>query len=323
MFWYRSLFVRGAGVVWPLVLTASALTNAGAASPALAPDAVHFKLHGDYLVVLPVMVNGAGPYSFLLDTGAAATVIDPDLQRQLDAPPAGKSTVAWLSGVQHDQCVRLNKVQLGPAAVAGLEVLVDTMGDVKKLLPGIRGVLGEDFLKYFDVLIDYQKRSLYFGEMTPDGPQYSFEKAGAYHGIPTHNRLLLKVGFPDAGKEDVVLQLDTAAWVTELFPASDIVLPSASESSSTRANAMAVQTANEAAFYRQATLRIGPTELRGLSVAESRENVMSDAVGLLPTAIFRRVYISHSGGFVILNPVMRRQPLHEKSIEVIAAGAAN
>jgi len=25
-------------------------------------------------------------------------------------------------------------------------------------------------------------------------------------------------------------------------------------------------------------------------------------VGLLPASIFRRIYISHSGGFVILNP---------------------
>jgi hypothetical protein len=37
-------------------------------------------------------------------------------------------------------------------------------------------------------------------------------------------------------------------------------------------------------------------------VIQFRREVAFDAVGLLPTSIFNSIYISHSGGFVILNP---------------------
>jgi hypothetical protein len=39
-----------------------------------------------------------------------------------------------------------------------------------------------------------------------------------------------------------------------------------------------------------------------LDVVQFRRGVAFDAVGLLPASIFHSIYISHSGGFVILNP---------------------
>ena len=50
-------------------------------------------------------------------------------------------------------------------------------------------------------------------------------------------------------------------------------------------------------------MKIGRTELHELNVAQSRREVVSDAAGLLPAVLFHRIYISHTGGFVVLNPV--------------------
>ncbi len=40
----------------------------------------------------------------------------------------------------------------------------------------------------------------------------------------------------------------------------------------------------------------------GLDVVQSRRATAFDAAGLLPAAIFQRIYISHSGGFVVFDP---------------------
>ena len=34
----------------------------------------------------------------------------------------------------------------------------------------------------------------------------------------------------------------------------------------------------------------------------------SDAAGLLPAVLFHRIYISHTGGFVVLNPRVKKEP---------------
>ena len=60
--------------------------------------------------------------------------------------------------------------------------------------------------------------------------------------------------------------------------------------------------------YEHAAMKIGGTELQELKVAQSRREVGSDAAGLLPAALFHRIYISHSGGFVVLNPRAKKEP---------------
>ncbi len=64
-------------------------------------------------------------------------------------------------------------------------------------------------------------------------------------------------------------------------------------------------------------MKRGQTLVRDLDVAPVRHAVVSDAAGLLPAAIFHRIYISHSGGFVVLNPG-EKQKLRHEPIEIAA-----
>lgn len=89
---------------------------------------------------------------------------------------------------------------------------------------------------------------------------------------------------------EAVLQLDPAAWVVELFPSSHVVLPSASVPVP-----LSLSGKTEEAYV-PTTLRMGAREFRKVTVALRRNNVASDAVGLLPAARFGSIYISHSGG---------------------------
>jgi hypothetical protein len=167
------------------------------------------------------------------------------------------------------------------------------------LAPGIRGVLGEDFLSRFDLLIDYKERVIRFGEPPPAGERCRFEATGQYQGAPTTNRLLIDVEFMQVSGNKVQLQLDTGARTPELFPVSHDSHPSQPWGSS-----MATSNgANGVIVHSNVTLKIGATMIPGQDVVQSRRAVAFDAAGLLPAAIFHRIYICHSGGYVVLNPV--------------------
>jgi hypothetical protein len=175
--------------------------------------------------------------------------------------------------------------------------MVDKLTRQKMLAPGIRGVLGEDFLSRFDLLIDYKQRVMQFGEPPPAGERCRFEATGQYQGAPTTNRLLIDVEFVEVSGNKVQLQLDTGARTPELFPVSHDAHPSQPWGSY-----MATSSgANDVVVHSNITLKIGATKISGQDVVQSRRAVAFDAAGLLPAAIFRRIYISHSGGFVVLN----------------------
>ena len=62
------------------------------------PQIVTAKIRVDDLsmIIVPVSINGSGPYDLLLDTGSGKTIIDQKLARELGLPQAGESTVVGL-----------------------------------------------------------------------------------------------------------------------------------------------------------------------------------------------------------------------------------
>jgi hypothetical protein len=280
-----------------LLMTVCALSGALLAQARQTNDIVQFQLRDKYLIVVDAMVNGAGPFKFLVDTGTTRTVIDADLARQLKAPFIGNVSLTGILHQRQDELVRIEDVRLGGASSSGLGVIVDNLARQKTLAPGIRGVLGEDFLSRFDFLIDYKQRWLRFGGPVPAGERCRFETIGQHNGSPTTNRILIWTNFMDAG-ETRLLQLDTGSRVPELFPASHD-----SVSAPRWEGTMAVSDgADEVTIDSDVAIKIGSTVVPGLNVVQSRRSLAFDAAGLLPAAIFHSIYISHSGGFVILNP---------------------
>jgi len=262
-------------------------------------EIIKFSLHDKYLIVVQATVNGQGPFRFLLDTGSTHTVIDPSLARQLLVPVIGKASLTTVSDVRQDRLARLKEVRLGEfASVSELGAVIDKMDQVKLKAPGVRGVLGEDFLSQFDLLIDYKKREIRLDGTAPAGERCRIETTGHYHGSPTTNRLLIDVEFTDVSGGKAQLQLDTGAKLPELFPArGDEIL------SRRWAGSMAFNSGpNGTSIHPHATLRVGTTVVHELDVIQSRRGVAFDAAGLLPAFIFDRIYISHTGGYVVLNP---------------------
>jgi hypothetical protein len=171
------------GSVFALVsLYAAAAAIARDDGPAKAPAGAPGVLQGplvipfqsvEYLVLVPVRINGAGPYWFDLDSGASSCVIDRALAKTLNLPlgerrqggGAGKGTV---------------DVDFTPNVTFGLpgvDVLVPRVAaiDLSGLRPSIGrevvGILGYDFFERYVVEIDYDAQVLRLHE--PKGFSYS------------------------------------------------------------------------------------------------------------------------------------------------------
>jgi predicted aspartyl protease len=104
-------------------------------------------------VVVPVMVNGRGPFSFALDTGANRTVLTPRLAQALGLVVStdDKVTMNGTTGSADVGTVRVERV------AAGDVTLIDQQLPVASALTNdIDGVLGVDGLAAKRVMVDFK-----------------------------------------------------------------------------------------------------------------------------------------------------------------------
>jgi predicted aspartyl protease len=144
----RIFFLIRALVLFTFTVTLSALAN----SPGENTTRVSFTMTQHFLVVVPVSINGAGPFNFLLDTGATNSDIDRGLADQLSLPGVGEHEVTGLQGKMFLSIVHAQSISVAGRTVRdlNLNVLSKTNGLPSK----VSGILGEDFLGHFDLLID-------------------------------------------------------------------------------------------------------------------------------------------------------------------------
>jgi hypothetical protein len=286
---------------------------------------IHFKLLCGSLILVPVMVNGSGPYDFVLDTGTSTTIIDPKLAAQLSLPWVGRTTQYDVQSSSAVPIARASELGLGGAKVRNLAVLVESTAGLNGFDGKIRGVLGENFLSRFDLLLDNRHRQVHFeealaGSMVEDleGERIPLIGPGSAEGEPTSNRLLLTAKAPDVGPNELTFALDSGASTVVLFRNTHTGawvllredLDALSSSNSLQAGARPIY------LRRLPTLALGRRVLAGLPAAVPTSSPAEDSDGLLPTGIFHSVYISHSGGFAIFDPVIRRPPASIKKEKI-------
>ncbi len=128
---------------------------------------VKFRVVKD-MIIVPVTINGAGPFDFLVDTGSTDTIIDRRLAKELHLLSTGAMVLETFEGKAATPVVQTGSLSMGGATVRGLNLSV--INDYASLLPKVRGCLGEDFLRSFDLLIDNRQHLILF-ELTPDHSQ--------------------------------------------------------------------------------------------------------------------------------------------------------
>jgi predicted aspartyl protease len=257
----------------------------------------------DYLIVVPVLLNGEGPFEFLLDTGANTTLIDAGLAARLGPQSLDRVSLVTAAGRQSLVRARLQSLTLGGRTLAGVEVLSADLRDLRLVDARIRGVVGWNFLSEFNFLLDLAGRRIEFGgdgtlARRLDGPRHPFEEG---EGMP-----MVGAHFPQRSGDRLRLVLDTGVPRLALYGAK------ARAGSRARDEGQWVRVSTVAGSRKVLAslveaLQVGDETFRQLPALlmpdeETPETRIED--GLLPLTLFRSVYFDRDN-FVIFNPRTR------------------
>jgi predicted aspartyl protease len=286
--------------------------SASAALPGENTVSVSFTTAADFLVVVPVSINGAGPFNFLLDTGATNSDIDPDLADQLSLPPAGENEVTGI-----ERKVRLSIVHAESISVAGRTVRnlkLNVLSKANGLPSKVSGILGEDFLSNFDLLIDNRHHVIQLqqglGPMSDmfDGERLPVQLEVTVNGQYVNHTLVVTGSSSDLGRGSISLLLDSAVNYLYLFGGRQSLGGGATPRECSRAT---VSDPSKQFICLQRVLPqlwFGKKQVVSLMAVAQVATVSAYTEGLMPTSAFHSIFISHSQRFVILDPSSKPKP---------------
>ncbi|MGH9836654.1 MAG: retroviral-like aspartic protease family protein [Blastocatellia bacterium] len=265
-----------------------------------AASTVKFKLLRGYVIVIPVTVNGAGPYEFLLDTGTNTTLVSAEFAQALRLRPIDRIELVTVAGSQIVPRAQLASVAVGAKSAANVEALFSDLREVRALKPEICGVLGMNFLAQFNYLINYRERRIEFED------DVELENSLSGERLPLEcNEGRAIVLARSARKESWRLALDSGISNLLLFAADwrDLKLDWA-QGESQRLLARTDVGSQGVWQKRLRSFQIGGASFYDLPVAVMESKVAGAGRaedGLLPTSLFQQVYFNHRKNFVILN----------------------
>lgn len=114
---------------------------------------------GGSALVVPVHINGEGPYQFVMDTGATVTCVDDALASSLALPDVRGvvGTAAGVGGQGRLRLVSLDSLRLGGVRVHGVQACVVDLEHLGGLGLELDGLVGLNVLKEFRVTIDFER----------------------------------------------------------------------------------------------------------------------------------------------------------------------
>jgi predicted aspartyl protease len=128
---------------------------------------VKFRLAGGAqpLILLPVEVNGEGPFEFVLDTGAGTSLLSSELGRKLGVQIIRSKEGQSAGGAVSVSLAKVNSLGVASAKLDDVDVgLVDLSHIGKAVGAKIDGDLGYNFLKHFRITLDYRKNEIRFDD---------------------------------------------------------------------------------------------------------------------------------------------------------------
>lgn len=153
-----------AGLTW---LAPAVSSDAGAPS-----GDVSFRLVGGQnpLILVPVYVEGKGPYEFVLDTGAYRCLLSPELSSSIGIQAESQQRATGVGGTIKISAARVTSLAVGTASQENIEVAItdelSRLGDAVQ--SKVDGVLGSNFLKDFRIALDYRRGVVRLDRSSPE-----------------------------------------------------------------------------------------------------------------------------------------------------------
>jgi Aspartyl protease len=116
---------------------------------------------GSTLALVPVTINGQGPFRFALDTGASKSLIDATLSDQLGLPVVGNAgQVTGVTGAANAELVSVTNWQAGSVVLNQNQIIRLDLGGASGG-GQLQGLLGSDILStYGAIQVDYVNQVL-------------------------------------------------------------------------------------------------------------------------------------------------------------------
>jgi len=269
---------------------------------------VPFRLVNRHQMVVPVSINHAGPFSFLLDTGTQMTMVDPTLAAALHMETTGKAEVASVGIQSAASFAQAALLEAGSHSVANEKVLVYDLANLQATGLNIQGVLGEDFLQQFDMLIDNGHSLLCLddtaamrGEIKGSRIPLLVQSVG---GSPLASSLIFVARLSD-GMRPVRLKLDSGSNVPFLYNTSEYMALGLFRGASLKGGSGGAQ--RTFMTLPPQNVQIGSVELAKVPfitlVGVQKNTHTSQFDGLLTMGLFRRVFIDHADHYAVLDPL--------------------
>jgi hypothetical protein len=262
-------------------------------------------------IIVPVVINHTGPYEFLLDTGAGATIVDPALATELHLKTQGSAEVVGVGFNTHTSFAYLDLLEAGSHSVANHPVVVQGLQPLHAADLHFRGILGGDFLGHFDALMDYAHSMLCLDDTkvmqaAVKGAHIALvTQPQAPNEVPLTTLLIIPVHLSGFGARQLLLTLDSGANASFLFNHAVNLAPGLRQTRQ-RDGYGADGVKRGFSILPPQSMQIGSLNIPQVSFAapaDSRENALtSKEDGLLATVLFRRVFISYADRFVVLDP---------------------
>jgi hypothetical protein len=259
-------------------------------------------------IVVPVMINHSGPYDVMVDTGAQITTVDPALAAELHLQIQGTAGVVGVGVYARASLTQLDSVEAGSHVVEKVLAVIQNLGQTQLADRRVRGVLADNFLEHFDLLIDYSHEML----CLDDSMQMRSKVKGqhiALAGQPPSRpgsvpqKLIVSVHLSGIEKRQILLQLDSGTNVPLLYDIGDHLRHLQTMSASLHGRGTDGQEHAFAALQGQ-DVQVGPHSLHQVpfvTPVNPGANVpKSDVDGLLPTLLFQRVFVNYSDHYIVL-----------------------
>ena len=212
---------------------------------------------GQGAIVLPVRLNGRGPFRFLLDTGSTHTAISGKTAAAIGAPVVAKTVMGSAAGSRQTLVVRIDALDVGPITVPGLLASVVELEDIA----GADGVIGHDALASLRYTIDFRERRVVWWPIDARVARGSALELQSSHGrflIPLPQRQSVLRLVPDTGAESLLLfDPDDTLPITRLPTPATLTTTSGE---------------TEVRLARVRELRVGGTTLRDVPAAMARRD---------------------------------------------------
>ena len=196
----RAIARAAAALIAGAALCAQAPPELPARQPAVA--VVQADLDRHQRMTVPVTINGAGPYRFLVDTGAQATVVTARVTDALGLAPSGRATLVAMASRTSVDTIALDGLEFAGRRFNNLTAPLLRDRDI-----GADGIIGLDSLQELRVVIDFRADAI----TVIDAP---LDSGAGYEIVVRARRKLGQMIITDARVDGVrtAIIIDTGSW---------------------------------------------------------------------------------------------------------------